>query len=37
MGRVWIGVRERVEHLRRLAVVFAVPIRLKIVSFFSGT
>jgi hypothetical protein len=32
MGRVWIGVRERVEHLRRLAVVFAVPIRLKIVT-----
>lgn len=32
MGRVWIGVRERVEHLRRLAVVFAAPIRLKIVT-----
>lgn len=32
MGRVWIGVRERVDHLRRLAVVFAVPIRLKIVT-----
>lgn len=32
MGRVWIGIRERVEHLRRLAVVFAVPIRLKIVT-----
>jgi DNA-binding transcriptional ArsR family regulator len=32
MGRVWIGVRERVKHLRRLAVVFAVPIRLKIVT-----
>jgi len=32
MGRVWIGVRERVEHLRRLAVVFAVPIRLKMVT-----
>lgn len=32
MGRVWIGVRERVEHLRRLAVVLAVPIRLKIVT-----
>jgi DNA-binding transcriptional ArsR family regulator len=32
MGRVWIGVRERVEHLRRLSVVFAVPIRLKIVT-----
>lgn len=32
MGRVWIGVRQRVEHLRRLAVVFAVPIRLKIVT-----
>jgi hypothetical protein len=32
MGRVWIGFRERVEHLRRLAVVFAVPIRLKIVT-----
>jgi hypothetical protein len=31
MGRVWIGVRERVEHLW-LAVVFAVPIRLKIVT-----
>lgn len=32
VGRVWIGVRERVEHLQRLAVVFAVPIRLKIVT-----
>jgi len=32
MGRVWIGIRERVEHLRRLAVVFAHPIRLKIVT-----
>jgi hypothetical protein len=32
VGRVWIGVREQVEHLRRLAVVFAVPIRLKIVT-----
>jgi len=32
MGKVWIGARERVEHLRRLAVVFAVPIRLKIVT-----
>jgi hypothetical protein len=32
MGRVWIGVREQVDHLRRLAVVFAVPIRLKIVT-----
>jgi hypothetical protein len=32
MGGVWIDVRERVEHLRRLAVVFAVPIRLKIVT-----
>jgi hypothetical protein len=32
MARVWLGVRERVEHLRRLAVVFAVPIRLKIVT-----
>lgn len=32
MGRVWLGVRERVEHLRRLAVVFASPIRLKIVT-----
>ncbi len=32
VGGVWIGVRERVEHLRRLAVVFAVPIRLKIVT-----
>lgn len=32
MGRVWIGVRERVEHLQRLAMVFAVPIRLKIVT-----
>lgn len=32
MGRVWIGVRERVGHLRRLSVVFAVPIRLKIVT-----
>jgi hypothetical protein len=32
MGKVWIGGREQVEHLRRLAVVFAVPIRLKIVT-----
>jgi hypothetical protein len=32
VGRVWIGARERVEYLRRLAVVFAVPIRLKIVT-----
>jgi DNA-binding transcriptional ArsR family regulator len=32
MGKVWIGVRERVDHLQRLAVVFAVPIRLKIVT-----
>lgn len=33
MGRVWIfGAKERVEHLRRLAVVFASPIRLKIVT-----
>jgi hypothetical protein len=31
MGRIWIGVRERVDHLERLAVVFAAPIRLKIV------
>jgi hypothetical protein len=32
MGRVWIGARQQVEHLRRLAVVLAVPIRLKIVN-----
>lgn len=32
MGKIWIGARERVEHLRRLAVVFAVPVRLKIVT-----
>ncbi len=32
MGRVWIGARELVEHLRRLSVVLAVPIRLKIVN-----
>lgn len=32
MGRVWIGVGSQVEYLRRLAVVFAVPIRLKIVT-----
>jgi hypothetical protein len=32
MARVWIGAREQVEHLRRLAVVLAVPIRLKIVN-----
>lgn len=31
MGRVWIGVRERTEHLQRLSVVFAAPIRLRIV------
>lgn len=32
MPSVWIGVRERVEHLQRLAVVFAAPLRLKIVT-----
>jgi len=32
MGRVWIGVRERVEHLRRLAVVFSAPVRQRIVT-----
>jgi hypothetical protein len=32
VGRVWIGMRKQVEHLRRLAVVFAVPIRIKIVT-----
>ena len=32
MGRIWIGLRKQVEQLRRLAVVFAVPIRLKIVT-----
>ena len=32
MSRVWIGLRKQVEQLRRLAVVFAVPIRLKIVT-----
>lgn len=32
MRKLWIGVREEVEHLRRLAVVFAVPIRLRIVN-----
>lgn len=31
MTTVWIGVRERVEQLQRLAVVFAVPLRLRIV------
>lgn len=31
MSTVWIGARERVDHLQRLAVVFAVPIRLRIV------
>jgi hypothetical protein len=32
VGRVWLGMRKQVEHLRRLAVVFAVPIRIKIVT-----
>lgn len=32
MGRVWIGIKSRVDHLRRLSVVFAAPIRLKIVT-----
>jgi hypothetical protein len=32
VGRVWIGIGSRMEYLRRLAVVFAVPIRLKIVT-----
>ena len=32
VGKVWLGMRKRVEHLRRLAVVFAVPIRIKIVT-----
>jgi hypothetical protein len=32
VGRVWIGIGSQVEYLRRLAVVFAVPIRLKIVT-----
>ena len=32
MRKLWIGVRDEVEHLRRLAVVFAVPIRLRIVN-----
>jgi len=32
MGRVWLGMRKVVEHLRRLAVIFAVPIRVKIVT-----
>lgn len=31
-ARLWTGIRERAEHLRRLAVVFAVPLRLKIVT-----
>lgn len=31
-ARIWIGIREHVEHLRRLAVVFAIPLRLKIVT-----
>lgn len=32
VGRVWIGTRRHVEHLQRLAVVFAAMIRLKIVT-----
>lgn len=32
VSKVWIGSREHVEHLRRLAVVFAFTIRLKIVA-----
>ena len=32
MGKIWIGTRKHAEHLRRLAVVFAVPLRLKIVT-----
>jgi predicted ArsR family transcriptional regulator len=32
LRKLWIGVRDEVEHLRRLAVVFAVPIRLRIVN-----
>lgn len=32
MRKLWIGVRDEVGHLRRLAVVFAVPIRLRIVN-----
>ena len=32
MRKLWIGVRDDIEHLRRLAVVFAVPIRLRIIN-----
>jgi hypothetical protein len=32
MTKVWLGIRKHGEHLRRLAVVFAVPIRIKIVT-----
>jgi len=32
VGRVWTGLRKQADQLRRLAVVFAVPIRLKIVT-----
>lgn len=31
-SRIWTGAKKRVEHLQRLAVVFAVPLRLKIVT-----
>lgn len=32
MGKVWLGIRKHGQHLRRLAVVFAVPLRIKIVT-----
>lgn len=32
MGKVWIGVRKHLEHLQRLSVVYAIPLRLKIVT-----
>lgn len=32
MRKLWIGAKEEVERLRRLAVVFAVPVRLRIVN-----
>jgi hypothetical protein len=31
-ARIWIGIKSRAAHLRRLSVVFAVEIRLKIVT-----
>jgi hypothetical protein len=31
-AKIWTGIRSRAEHLRRLSVVFAVELRLKIVT-----